>query len=49
MKKYRVLDEYVSMWGDAEEIIVDLNEIERLSGEWDVPVALRLEQVEEIE
>lgn len=48
MKRYRVIDEYVSMWGDDDEIIVDSNEIERLSREWDVPVELLLEQVEEI-
>lgn len=48
MKQYRVIDEYVSMWGDDDEIIVDSNEIERLSREWDVPVEMLLEQVEEI-
>lgn len=48
MKRYRVIDEYVSMWGDDDEIIVDSKEIERLSIEWDVPVELLLEQVEEI-
>ncbi len=48
MKQYRVIDEYVSTWGDADEIIVDSNEIERLSREWDVPVEVLLEQVEEI-
>ena len=48
MKQYRVIDEYVSMWGDDDEIIVDSKEIERLSREWDVPVELLLEQVEEL-
>jgi hypothetical protein len=48
MKQYRVIDEYVSMWGDDDEIIVDSKEIERLSREWEVPVELLLEQVEEI-
>jgi hypothetical protein len=48
MKQYRVIDEYVSMWGENDEIIVDSNEIERLSREWDVPVELLLEQVEEL-
>lgn len=48
MKQYRVIDEYVSMCGDDDEIIVASNEIERLSRELDVPVELLLEQVEEI-
>lgn len=48
MTQYRVIDEYVSMWGDDDEIIVDSNEIELLSREWEVPVELLLEQVEEL-
>lgn len=48
MKQYRIIDEYVSMCGDDDEIIVDSNEIERLSREWDVPVEMLLKQMEEI-
>lgn len=50
MKKYEVKAEYWDMWGitNEEDAIIDQNEVERLSAEWETPVENLLEQIEEI-
>lgn len=50
MKKYHIKPDYLSQWGEdtTTETVVTLEEIERLSAEWETPIEELLTELEEI-
>ena len=49
MKQYTVKPEFLPLWGDVDEsTVITHSEVERLSVEWEKPIAELLEQLNEI-
>ena len=50
MKKYHIKPDYLGQWGEdtTTETVVTLDEVERLSAEWEMPIEELLAQLEEI-